>query len=142
QWSLADNPHLRYAGLNEFDRAMLALDERFKLLEDPLIELLMVHEANKQLIYRRGPLVFAFNFHPTQSYADLRIPVPDPADYELVLDSDSARFEGFGRVAAKMTYPREDVPYENRKQSLQIYLPSRTAQVLMPVGSNPGTKKK
>lgn len=142
QWSLADNPNLRYMGLNEFDRAMLALDERFKLLEDPLIELLMVHEANKQLIYRRGPLVFAFNFHPTQSYADFRIPVPDQADYEMILDSDSARFEGFGRVAAKMTYPREDVPYENRKQSLQIYLPSRTAQVLMPVGSSPGAKKK
>src|SRR5581483_10022999 len=29
QWSLVDNPSLRYAGLNRFDQAMLALDPRF-----------------------------------------------------------------------------------------------------------------
>ena len=29
QWSLADNPELRYGGLNEFDRAMMALDAEF-----------------------------------------------------------------------------------------------------------------
>ena len=38
--------------------------ESYHLLEDPLIEQLMVHEENKLLVYRRGPLVFAFNFHP------------------------------------------------------------------------------
>ncbi len=57
---------------------MKQLDETFNLLDDPFIEQLMVHEENKLLVYRRGPLVFVFNFHPTQSYADLRIPVPDP----------------------------------------------------------------
>ena len=73
QWSLADNPELRYAGLNRFDREMQMLDAQYNVLEDPLIELLMVHEDNKQLVYRRGPLVFAFNFHPTAV-------VPGPAD--------------------------------------------------------------
>jgi 1,4-alpha-glucan branching enzyme len=112
---------------------MNQLDETFNVLEDPLIEQLMIHEENKLLIYRRGPLVFAFNFHPTQSFAELRIPVPDPADYRLVLDTDDARFEGFGRVARQMTYPREDVPMEGRRQTVRIYLPNRTAQVLAPV---------
>ena len=134
QWSLADNPDLKYAGLNRFDRAMQSLDERFKLLKDPLIERLMVHEENKLLLYRRGPLVFAFNFHPTNSYADLRLPVPDPTDYRLILDSDEARFEGFGRVKSDMTYPREDVPSHGRNHSVRIYLPNRTAQVLAPAG--------
>jgi len=133
QWSLAKNPELRYAGLNQFDRAMLALDDRFKLLEDPLIELLSIHEDNKTLIYRRGPLVFAFNFHPTQSYADLRIPVPDPADYQMVLDTDEKQFVGFGRVTAGMKYVYEQTPADHRQQSVRIYLPSRTAQVLAPV---------
>src|SRR2546429_7068642 len=36
QWSLADNPLLRYHGLNEFDRAMQSIDDTFLLLEDPL----------------------------------------------------------------------------------------------------------
>jgi 1,4-alpha-glucan branching enzyme len=134
QWSLADNPDLRYGGLARFDREMLLLDARFNILEDKFIERLMVHEENKLLVYRRGPLVFAFNFHPTQSYADLRIPVPDPADYKLVLDSDEHRFEGFGRVASGVNYPWQNVPYEGRNQSVSIYLPNRSAQVLAPRG--------
>ena len=134
QWSLADSPDLRYGGLARFDREMLLLDGRFNILEDKFIERLMVHEDNKLLVYRRGPLVFAFNFHPTQSYADLRIPVPDPADYKLVLDSDEHRFEGFGRVAAGVNYPWQNVAYEGRNQSVSIYLPSRSAQVLAPRG--------
>ena len=132
QWGLADHPELRYAGLNRFDRAMNSLDEQFNLLEDPLIELLMVHEENKLLIARRGPLVFAFNFHATNSYTDLRLPVPDPADYRLVLDTDEQQFEGFGRVAPNMRYPRENVPYERRQQSIRVYLPNRSAQILAP----------
>jgi 1,4-alpha-glucan branching enzyme len=132
QWGLADNPLLRYAGLLAFDKAMNQLDERHRILEDPLIEQLMVHEERKLLVYRRGPLVFAFNFHPTESYSDLRIPVPDPKDYVQILDSDEKRFEGFGRVAPGQTYFRQDVPWENRKQSVQLYLPNRSVQVLAP----------
>ena len=55
QWSLADNPELRYGGLNEFDRAMMALDAEFSLLPDTFIEQLAVHEDTRQLVYRRGP---------------------------------------------------------------------------------------
>jgi 1,4-alpha-glucan branching enzyme len=133
QWSLADNPQLHYQGLRDFDRAMMGLDDRFNLLEDKLIEVLYIHEENKQLVYRRGPLVFAFNLHPTQSYPDLRIPVPDASDYQTVVDSDDPKFEGFGRVKPDMRYPYEQVPMERRQQSLRLYLPNRTAQVLAPV---------
>jgi 1,4-alpha-glucan branching enzyme len=112
---------------------MQSLDATYRLLEDPLIEQLMVHEDNKLLVYRRGPLVFAFNFHPTQSYPDLRIPVPDPANYRQILDSDEAQFEGFGRVKPGMVYPRENVPWEGRQQSVRLYLPNRSVQVLAPV---------
>lgn len=132
QWSLADNTGLRYHGLNEFDRAMQELDERFHLLTDPLIEQLALHEDTKQLVYRRGPLVFAFNFHPTESFADLRIPVPDDEDYRVVLDTDESRFAGPGRSHAGTDYPCQAVPHYGRNHSLQIYLPSRCAQVLAP----------
>jgi 1,4-alpha-glucan branching enzyme len=65
QWSLVDDPKLRYRFLNAFDRAMLSLDTRFNLLNDPFIEQLALLEGDRLLVYRRGPLVFAFNFHPT-----------------------------------------------------------------------------
>jgi 1,4-alpha-glucan branching enzyme len=132
QWSLADNEALHYIGLKRFDKAMNELDVQYNILADPLIEQLMVHEEHKLLVYRRGPLVFAFNFHATSSYPDLRIPVPDPTDYDLVLDTDDKEFSGFGRVAKNMKYPGEKTPYMNRKQSIRLYLPNRTAQVLAP----------
>ncbi len=78
-------------------------------------------------------MVFAFNFHPTQSYPSLRIPVPDDADYRVVLDTDSARLGGLGRVAEGTAYPAQPVPMYGRGQSVQVYLPSRSAQVLAPV---------
>lgn len=133
QWSLADNPDLRYAGLNRFDRALNALDSRFHLLPDPLIELLALHEDTRQVVYRHGALVFAFNFHVSESYADLRIPVPDAADYRVVLNTDSAQFSGSGRCAENELYAIQQAPMYGREQSVQIYLPSRSAQVLAPM---------
>ncbi len=132
QWSLVDNPDLRYKGLNNFDRAMIALDIAHHVLSDPFIEQLYVHEENKLLVYRRGPLVFAFNFHPTSSYVDLRIPVPDATDYSMILDTDAKCFGGHGRVG-EVVYPWQHAPYGGRNQSIQMYLPNRTAQVLAPV---------
>ncbi len=85
------------------------------------------------LSYRRGPLVFAFNFHPFHSVSDLRIPVPDAADYRVVLNTDAARFSGLGRSAEGTVHALQPVPMYGRSQSVQIYLPSRSAQVLAPL---------
>lgn len=134
QWSLADNPLLRYAGLQEFDRAMLALERAYGLLQDPFIEQLLADDERKLLVYRRGPLVFALNFHPEASYPGLRLPVPDPFDYRAVLCSDEPAFEGFGRTPTGVVYPLQREPLFGRDQSIQLYLPSRTAQVLAPSG--------
>jgi 1,4-alpha-glucan branching enzyme len=133
QWSLSSRPDLRYRGLLEFDRALQSLDQQFGLLADPLIEQLALHEDTKQLVFRRGPLVFAFNFHPQQSYDGLRIPVPDAKNYRPVLDSDALRFEGFGRTSESIVFPIQRVPMYGRAQSIQLYLPNRTAIVLAPV---------
>ncbi|MCX6380898.1 MAG: alpha-amylase family glycosyl hydrolase [Armatimonadetes bacterium] len=135
QWSLVDNSALRYAGLNRFDKAMLALDREYNLLEDPFIEQLAIWSNEKALVYRRGSLVFAFNFHPDNSINGWRIPVPDSADYRVILETDASLFSGHGRVEEGVTYPLQEESTFNRQQSVQIYLPSRTAQVLAPIKS-------
>jgi len=132
QWSLADDNLLRYKGLNDFDRAMQTLDEQWNLLNDPLIEQLACHQDTKQLVYRRGPLVFAFNLHASESYTGLRIPVPDQSDYELVLDTDANSFGGQGRIDPATKYVWQKEPMYGRQQSVQIYLPARCAVVLVP----------
>ncbi|MBC7692974.1 MAG: alpha amylase C-terminal domain-containing protein [Methylotenera sp.] len=131
QWSLGDRTDLRYRGLLEFDRAMLKLDGYYGLYQQSEIAQLAVHEDQKQLVYRRGPLLFAFNFHPTQSCSELRIPAPEARDYRVILNTDDVLFEGHGRVKESVTYPWQRVPMYGQEQSVQIYLPNRSAQVLI-----------
>ncbi len=132
-WSLAHTDHLYYQGLWRFDKAMNQLDDAHQLLCDPFIEQLMVHEDTRQLAYRRGPLVFIFNFHPNESYTDLRIPVPDKTDYKVILSTDESRFDGHGRTDRGTVYPMQSISMYGREQSIQVYLPSRSAQVICPV---------
>ena len=58
--------------------------------------------------------------------------MPESRDYRLVLDTDDFWFGGHGLVMAGQVYPVQLSPADNRKQSIQIYVPARTAQVLMP----------
>lgn len=132
QWSLAARDDLRYAGLLRFDRALMHLDRKERVLQAKLIEQLLVHEEDKLLVFRRGALVFAFNFHPSRSYEGRFIPVPDARDYVHVMDTDASAFEGFDRVQAGQRYVYQAVQYAGRAQRLQIYLPSRTALVIKP----------
>src|SRR5690606_17739933 len=125
QWSLADRPDLRYAQLNAFDAAMQRLDREFGLLADPPVDLLWLHEANKQLVYRRGRLVFVFNWSGGESYTDWRIPVPDQRDYRIVLDSDAPEFGGHGRVTPDTRFIWNPTAVGEWQQSIQIYSPSR-----------------
>jgi 1,4-alpha-glucan branching enzyme len=59
--------------------------------------------------------------------------VPDAEDYRIILDTDNPRFEGFGRVDADATYWKQDQAMYGRRQTIQVYLPNRSAQVLGPV---------
>jgi 1,4-alpha-glucan branching enzyme len=133
QWSLADNDALRYRDLQAFDRAMMMLDERFGILADSGIDKLDIDDSRKCIMVARGPLVFLLNFHPTQSYTDLRVGVPRGEDYRIILDTDAKELGGFGLVKPGNVYPLQRVPQCGKLQSLQVYLPSRTAQVLAPV---------
>jgi 1,4-alpha-glucan branching enzyme len=133
QWSLVENGFLKYQYLRNFDRVMMELDEKYHILNDPLIEQLALHEDTRQLVYRRGPVVFIYNFHPTESYTGLRVPVPDAHDYALYATTDAKQFGGPGLVQEDMIYPWQHVPMYGRNQSIQIYIPARSAQVLVPV---------
>ncbi len=121
QWSLRDDPHLRYHGLAEFDRDMLGvLHGAHCLTHAP--EQLCVHVEDQVLACARGELVFLFNFHPTRSHEAYAIPVPDTR-YTLVLDSDQDRYAGHGRLA-------ESQIFDVTEGHLQAYLPTRTALIL------------
>jgi 1,4-alpha-glucan branching enzyme len=128
-----DDPRLKYRLLARFDRRMIALFSRFDLLAQGDPSLLWKHDGDKVLAFSRAGWIFAFNFHPSQSFAGYGIPAPRGA-YQLVLDTDHPDFGGHGRLQPEQvqdTSVAEDNPWGNR---LSLYLPSRTGIVFKPDG--------
>ena len=128
QWSLADDPMLRYHQIGRFDRDMLRLAAGWGLLDGRMPQLLAEHQDDKIIAFTRRGLILAFNFHPVRSHADYAIPAPDGA-YRLILDTDAPRYGGHGRLVPEQVYHR---PHPGRSE-IRIYLPARGAVVLEPL---------
>ena len=126
QWSLAENGFLRYSFLRDFDRDMVAVTKKYKVLSGQDQQLHLDNNA-KTLVYKKGGLVFAYNFHPSNSYDGFWVTVPHKGDYTVVMSSDDHCYGGFSRVAHQ-TYTAQK--RENGSWAIQLYLPARTAIVL------------
>ena len=122
QWSLADNPDLRYGGLCRFDAAMVHYIARERILSDPP-ELLLANEGDQVLIFRRKNTIFALNFNPVSSFDNYGVVVPE-GTYRTEFSSDDAEFGGFGRLQDG------DLHITLDDGRLYLYLPSRCAVVL------------
>ena len=130
QWSLRDDPNLRFKGLGDFDEVMLHAIRKSKALKNAPVKLL-ANEPDKILAFVRGDLLFAFNFNPTQSFADYGVLVPPATTWDHLFDSDEVRFGGQGRIAAGGEYIPELVQHgPELVQMIKLYLPARTAVVL------------
>ncbi len=123
QWSLVDNPELRYGDMNSFDQALQEFAVTEGVLSERHIELLYVHNDWKILFARRGDLLLAFNFNPYKSFPGLELPVPESGEYEIIFDTDRVDFGGQKRIDSHQSYLAHH-------HALRVYLPSRTALVL------------
>jgi 1,4-alpha-glucan branching enzyme len=105
------------------------------------------------IVFERAGLLFAFNFNPTQSFADYRVGVDVAGEYECVLSSDEGRFGGWGNVKEGGRYRTTALEWNGRKNWTQVsvlsvdlhgffidfltwsklYIPSRTCIVLAKV---------
>ncbi len=127
QWSLLDNGFLKYQWLGDFDRDMIHLTKDADLFAQRMGDLrLSVPERQIIVFYRKG-LLFAFNFSPANSYTDVKVPLPAPADYTVVMSSDDEKYGGQNLVAHITHLTHID---EKGNSSITLYLPARTAVVL------------
>ena len=131
-WSLSRPDYLRYKYLQDFDAAMIKLVNQSGLLSEKL-DLLRADEQKNVLIFRRGAYIFAFNFNPSGSYQDYGFPAPG-GTWKVVMSSDDAQFDGFGRIAEgeehiSVATPAPDA-HKGAECTLNLYLPSRCALVL------------
>ena len=129
QWSLRDNPDLRFKGLGDFDEKMVNLIVRGGALEGTYPRRIDVKD-DKLLVFMRGDLLFVFNFNSDFSISDYPLIVP-PGLYAHVLDTDAAEFGGFGRIEQGQEFPLTTVKRgDDRCLAINIYIPARTAMVL------------
>jgi len=130
QWSLRDDPGLRFKALGDFDEAMVCLVRRARALEGSVPRQVFADEADKVLAFLRGDLLFIFNFNAERSFAGYPVLVP-PGRYRHALDTDAEPFGGFGRIAQRQEYPLGTVDRgKERCLAVRVYLPARTALVL------------
>lgn len=124
QWSLADDPLLRYGQLAAWDKSMIQLAKDFQILASQHAQQLHLDPDKKILAYERAGLIFVFSFHPTESFSGFAIQVPWPGSYQLILDSDEKEFGGFERLDTSTTF------LTNENQCVLLYIPNRTMMVL------------
>ena len=126
QWSLKDNGFLKYQWLGDFDEEMISLAKNNDLFVQQMGDLMLNKEKEQILVFYRHGLLFAFNFNPDQSMANILVPVHQPGEYTVVLSTDDEKFGGWDRIE-HMTYPTKKF---DGKHYVELYLPARTAVVL------------
>ncbi|RDC64783.1 alpha amylase C-terminal domain-containing protein [Adhaeribacter pallidiroseus] len=126
QWSLIDNPNLKYKFMGNFDRAMIKTILQNHVLAAPQAQQLNMDTANNIIAFERANLIFVFNFSIQNSLFGYTFTVPQPGTYQLILTSDEADFGGFNRIDTSIEY----FTYEEEGVSkLRIYSTNRTALV-------------
>ncbi|WP_301828091.1 alpha amylase C-terminal domain-containing protein, partial [uncultured Muribaculum sp.] len=131
QWDLVDREELRYGELNAFDNAMIELVSDIYDFQALPVEKLWDKDDDQVLAFKRGDLVFVFNWAPFKSYTDYGFLAPE-GEYEVVLSSDNKKFGGFGNIDEGIRHftQHDELYADDHKGWLKLYLPARTCQVL------------
>ncbi len=103
------------------------------------VEKLWEKDDDQVLAYKRGDLVFVFNFNPFKSFDGYGILTP-PGQYDVVLSTDNPVFGGYGNIDETVThFTKPDKLYSpHGVEWLRLYLPARSAQVLRRRPDMPG----
>ena len=126
QWSLRDNGFLKYQWLGDFDEDVIKLTKKKDIFSQRMADLRLMKAPEQTVVFYRNGLLFAFNFHPTNSLTNVLVPVLNNADYTVALCSDDVKYGGQGLVE-HIKYP---VKKFDGQYYIELYIPARTAIVL------------
>ena len=126
QWSLKDNGLLKYQWLNDFDRDMVKLTKENDMFRQRMADLMLMKAPEQTLVFYRHGLLFAFNFHPTNSLQNVLVPVFNKGKYTVELCSDDEKYGGFSQIAHQDYFTKT---FDGREY-VELYLPARTCVVL------------
>ncbi len=130
QWHLVDDKNLRYSELNDFDKAMISLIKNEQILSQKTVCRYIDYDK-KVIIYSKGDTVFAFNFHPNNSYENFFVSTGKIGKFKVVLTTDDGVFGGYNRVDKNYVYTAKR-GYKTTS-GFGCYLPQRSATVFKKV---------
>ena len=141
QWSLVENKDLKYEYLSNFDREMLILLKTYNVLSATDLQNLWTDEKHNLLAFRKGGLVFLFNFNPIASFSEYELPTGDQyesstdemGEYKIIFNSDEIMFGGQHRITTDYIYSAKILRNKGNKPGIIVYSPSRTVLVLKKV---------
>lgn len=131
QWSLVDREDLKYKFLGKFDEDIIHLVRSKRNFQATPVEKLWDKDDDQVLAFKRGDLVFVFNFNPSKSFSDYGILAPEGC-YSHVLNSDQDIYGGYNNIDTTVKHLTISDPlYQPYGIGwLKLYLPARSVQVL------------
>ena len=126
RWDLAERTDLKYLGLLNFDRLMIALDTKYNIIADAYQYVRSQHEVDQVLVYERGDLLFVFNWNPTKSFSEYPIYAKLSKTAQVILSTDDKETGGHNRVAHQCY---EVTKVDEFVGKFALYIPSRCAIV-------------
>ena len=99
---------------------MQHLEEEYHWLSSPQAWVSLKHEGDKVIVFERAGLLFVFNFHPANSFADYRVGVDVAGEYKIVLSSDDKQFGGFDNVDVNAKFVTTPLEWNGRKNWLHV----------------------
>uniref|UniRef100_A0A0K2U7W3 1,4-alpha-glucan branching enzyme n=2 Tax=Lepeophtheirus salmonis TaxID=72036 RepID=A0A0K2U7W3_LEPSM len=131
QFNLPDDENLRYKFINSFDAALNKLEEKHSWLSSEPGYVSLKHEDDKIIVFERANCVFVFNFHTHKSFSDYKIGIEVEGKYKICLDTDDKQFDGLGRLDSSVIHHTFPEGYAGRRNHALLYIPARTAFVLV-----------
>lgn len=131
QWDLVDREDLKYKFLGKFDKDIISLVGGVRNFQATPVEKLWDKDDDQVLAFKRGDLVFVFNFNPTRSFTDYGFLAPI-GEYRHVLNSDQDIYGGYNNIDPSVNhFTVDDELYRPHGLGwLKLYIPARSAQVL------------
>ncbi len=127
QWSLEDDPNLKYEWLGAFDREMIRLSKSIGLFSEKA-ESLWIDQEKQTLSFARGKRIFVFNFSASsgQNSFFVHTHLTGKGRYRTVFSSDEKEFGGLDRVSKQFVY---GTIRNANGEGFYAYVPCRTAIV-------------
>ncbi|KAJ7550049.1 hypothetical protein O6H91_07G080600 [Diphasiastrum complanatum] len=128
RWDLLDSG--QHSQLAAFDMDLMSLEEENSILKCPPATIMLTDDTSKVIVYKRGNLLYAFNFNPRKSFDKFSIQLNETGEYKILLDSDELAYGGLGRRSSEaksiLTMPARS---KGSLHNLVLAMPSQSAQV-------------